>query len=411
MVLNDNKTNRILFIETGGTSSGGSFRMLYYHLKFMDKQKYKPVVVFVNKSHYSDTIRKMGIPVYTLTDCLLSEHVTPLLTLVLHKTARFIETFMPFLYLTYIRIIKAPLIFQVCRIIDKYNIDIVHLHSQIQRDLFGVFAVKKMKVPCVSHLRSDRSKGYDQIRANFCNRFITSYLAISEKIRSYWLTLGLDDMKTILLYDGIFISEIKPADIRKEWDISDSNKYIIGCVGRLSWEKGHTFLLNAFKHFSETIPDAVLMIVGDGAIKKELELTANEIGIREKIIFTGHQLNSLEMIASFDLLIVPSEKEPFGLVTIEGMQVGTPVIGTNSGGIPDIIENNSNGLLVEYNDTKGLSEKMKKLLNDEHLRLKIINNGYKTVNERFSIERYVNDLDKIYESTLEKNKVSGSGNS
>ena len=407
MLVNDHKKGHILFIETGGTSSGGSFRMLYYHLKLMNKQKYNPVVVFINNNNYAESIRKMGIPVYIFTDYLLSGHLNPFLTKIFLKTARFVEVYMPFLYLTFIRVIKALLIYRVCRIVEKYEIDIIHLHTQIQRDLFGIFVVKKMKVPCISHLRSDVSYGFDYTRANFCNEFVTCYLANSKSIKSHWIKLGLADEKSKVIYNGLLLKNVKPTDIRKEWEIGNDVKYIIGCVGRLTREKGHTFLLNAFKHLSETMPDTILMIVGDGLIKKEIELLANELGVREKIIFTGHQLNSLEMIAAFDLLIVPSKSEPFGLVTIEGMQVGTPVIGTNSGGIPEIIEHNKNGLLVEYNDVKGLSAAIKKLLNDEQLQSEVIKTGYKTVNDRFSMVRYVNDLDEIYERILEqKNKAS-----
>ena len=400
-MLNDKTEYPILFIETGGTISGGSFEMLYQHLRFLDRQKYRPVVVFINKNHYAELIRKMDISVYILTDYLLSKHVNRFLTLILHKLSRFIEIFTPYLYLPYIRFIKAPLIYKICRLIKKNNIELIHLHTQLHRDLFGVFAAKKMKVPCISHLRSNRSHGFEARRARFCNQFITSYLAISKGIKNHWINLGLDKNKTKILYDGIIISSIKPANIRKDWNIGDEVKYIIGCVGRLSWEKGHIFLLNAFALFSKMMPDTVLVIVGDGDIKKELEQNAYDLGLREKIIFTGYQLNASDMTAAFDLLIVPSKEEPFGLVVIEGMRAGTPVIGTNAGGIPDIIEHNRNGMLIEYNDVEALSEAMKKLLIDEQLRSKVTSKGFETVKERFSIERYASELDIVYAKTLE----------
>ncbi len=300
MALEDKNKHSILFIETGGTTGGGSFEMLYHNLKFLDRQKYKPVVVFVNKNHYAELIRKMEIPVFIFTDCLLSKHVNRFLTLIFHKLARFIETFTPYLYLPYIRIIKAPLICKICRLIEKNDVELIHLHTQIQRDLFGVFAAKKMKVPCVSHLRSARSHGYESRRAKFCNQYVNCFLANSERVKSHWINLGLDNKKTKVVYNGILLNDIRPANIREEWNIQDEVKHIIGCVGRLSWEKGHTFLFNAFALLSETMPDTVLVIVGDGEIKKELEQNANKMGLREKLIFTGYQSKAAIISEAFN---------------------------------------------------------------------------------------------------------------
>ena len=391
----------ILFIESG-TWGGGSFESLYHHLRVLDKKKFKPVVVFISETHYAKTIRKMGIPVYIFTDYLQSKHMHNSLRFILHKLTRLIECYLPCIYLTHIRIIKAPLINNICRIVKKHRIDIIHLNTQIQRDLFGVFAARKTNRPCISHLRSDRSGDFNQKRAGFCNQYVSCYIANSKKIKEYWVDIGVDNNKTKIIYNGIPEESVKPLDIRKKWNINARVNNIIGCVGRLAWAKGHIFLLKSFKLLTESNADNALLIIGHGDLREELEKEVRDMGLEKNVYFTGYQLNIKEIIADLDLIVVPSKEEPFGRVVIESMQVGTPVIGTNVGGIPEIIEDRVNGLLVEYNDHRGLSEAMKRFIADKKLREKVIENGYQTVRKRFSIERYASELEQVYKNVYFK---------
>jgi len=100
------------------------------------------------------------------------------------------------------------------------------------------------------------------------------------------------------------------------------------------------------------------------------------------------------------LLVLPSSEEGFGRVLLEAMDVGTPVIGTRVGGIPEIIEHGVNGLLVDYGDVDNLKRSIAEILNNNLLREEIIQGGYDTINSKFRVETYQGKLENIYDTLL-----------
>ena len=98
--------------------------------------------------------------------------------------------------------------------------------------------------------------------------------------------------------------------------------------------------------------------------------------------------------------MLPSNNEPFGRVLLEAMNIGTPVIGTKSGGIPEIIEDGINGLLVDYGDIEALKISIIKILKNNSLREEIIQGGYETINSKFCIETYQEKIENIYDTLL-----------
>lgn len=160
-------------------------------------------------------------------------------------------------------------------------------------------------------------------------------------------------------------------------------KKVVLFVGRLAEKKGVTYLIEAMKDV-----DARLVIVGDGPLKQQLQEQAQVLG--DKVIFLGPKshLELPSVYASADIFVGPSvtakdgDKEGLGLVFLEAMASGIPVIGSDSGGIPEIIEDEVNGFLVKERDSKGLAEKINAILSSDELRKKFIANGLKTAQER-----------------------------
>ncbi len=160
-------------------------------------------------------------------------------------------------------------------------------------------------------------------------------------------------------------------------------KKVVLFVGRLAEKKGVTYLIEAMKDV-----DARLVIVGDGPLKQQLQEQAQVLG--DKVIFLGPKshLELPSVYASADIFVGPSvtakdgDKEGLGLVFLEAMASGIPVIGSDSGGIPEIIEDEVNGFLVKERDSKGLAEKINAILSSDELRKKFIANGMKTAQER-----------------------------
>ncbi len=389
---------KILYIESG-TSGGGSFVSLYQHLKVINRECFHPVIVYLNNNRFIEPVKSLGIPVYVLTDWLYSNQVPSyIIRRVLLKIMVIIESYTSKFYISFLRLAHKPLVSSLERIIFKENIDIIHLNVQINRDLFGLFVAERTNVPCISHLRSMRSGGFDRYRADYANRIASMFIANSNSTKQHWRDLGIDGDKMRVVYNAINKEQIKPINIRSTWKIDKSVRFI-GCVGSFAIGKGHGFLLQAFAGFVKLRSDIILLLVGDGPLKEELVRQSIKLGIRDYVIFAGYLDNVQDIIAGFDLLVLPSQTEAFGRVLLEAMQVGTPIVATNVGGIPEVVEHEYNGLLVSYGDEEGLQKALERLLTDKELRSKLIENGHQTV-DRFSMKHYTDDLERIYRVVL-----------
>lgn len=389
----------VLFVESG-TAGGGSFESLYQHLRVINRQRFRPVVVYLNENRFVEPLKALGIPVNVLTDWLYSKRVPRYIRGALGRMALCIGKLVPVCSLNFVRLVHMPLVNSLKHIVREERIDIIHLNDQTNRDLFGLFVAERTGTICISHLRSMRSAGFDQPQAVYANRVVSAYIANSKMTKRYWVGKGIDANKTRLVYNAIPAIDIRPLNIRKTWTIDDAATFIIGCIAPLIEDKGHRFLLRAFAHFAERHPEAILMVVGDGRTRELLAQEARALEIDSRVIFTGFEERAKEIIASLDVSVVPSEYDSFGRVVLETMQAGTPLIATDVGGIREIVWHGHNGLLISYGNEEEFTKAMESLLTDKHLRSKLVENGYRTVRERFSIERYASEIEHIYESVL-----------
>ena len=169
-------------------------------------------------------------------------------------------------------------------------------------------------------------------------------------------------------------SEKYRKETRKKYNIKDE-EIVIGVVGRLSEQKDPISMIKAFELLSREKNNIKLMYVGSGELEEEVTKYAKEKKMLEKVIITGWVNNVEKYIPAFDIATLPSKWEGFGLVLIEYMACDKPIVGTNLGGIADIIKNNENGLLCSPDDYNDLYEKLKLLINNEDLQKQIVNNN------------------------------------
>ena len=140
--------------------------------------------------------------------------------------------------------------------------------------------------------------------------------------------------------------------------------------------------------------------MGDGEEENKLKEYISELNIKQHVVFFDYKTNPQAFIRKADLLVLPSSEEGFGRVLLEAMDVGTPVIGTRIGGIPEIIEHGTNGLLVDYGDIEALKKSIIEILEDKLLRKKLIQGGHEIVNLKFRVETYQEKLENIYDTLL-----------
>ena len=208
------------------------------------------------------------------------------------------------------------------------------------------------------------------------------------------------DIQISIVPNGVDDNRFMPAtnkdDIKADFGIEGD---VILYVSRMSYRKGPHVLLNAFSGIEE----ATLVMVGSGEMLPFLKMQAKFLGIEDRVIFLGYIEDSKlpEVFRMADIFVLPSvTSEAFGIVVLEAMASGVPVIATNVGGIPEIVKENEAGLLVPPGNELELRNAIQRLLQEEKLRRWYGSNGRRAVEEKYSWDRVVVKIEKTYEEVL-----------
>ncbi|MFK2824193.1 N-acetyl-alpha-D-glucosaminyl L-malate synthase BshA [Bacillus sp. B190/17] len=191
-----------------------------------------------------------------------------------------------------------------------------------------------------------------------------------------------------------------PSDdrLRNEFGIAPEEKVIMH-VSNFRSVKRVPDVIRVFKRLREKMP-AKLLLVGDGPEMTVVCQLVAELNLENCVLFLGKQDNLEELYAISDLVLLLSEKESFGLVLLEAMACGVPCIGTNVGGIPEIIENGRNGFISEVGDIESMAKQAFLLLNDEAVYAKVSEQAVQTVQTRFHSEGIIQQYEQLYFALL-----------
>jgi glycosyltransferase involved in cell wall biosynthesis len=195
-----------------------------------------------------------------------------------------------------------------------------------------------------------------------------------------------------------------PQTTREEWrgreGFRDSDVLFV-CVARFAPQKNHALLLNAFAQGPASNPDARLVLVGEGALRKQLEQQARSLGVAGQVHFLGLRSDIPDVLGATDVFVMSSDFEGHPLSVIEAMASGLPIVGTAVGGVPGLIENGKQGLLVAAGDVRGLCETMTFLLQDRETRRRLGMAGARRARNQFDVSAMVRAYEDMYEELIE----------
>lgn len=177
---------------------------------------------------------------------------------------------------------------------------------------------------------------------------------------------------------------------------------VIGIISRLSEEKGHSILIDAFRQISGRFPGAQLLIIGEGRLEGDLKKKAEGYGLGDSVRFFGNTLNAREFLAIMDVFVRPGLQEGFGLAVVEAMLMGVPVVSTSVGGFREMLNDGELGVLVEPCDPDHLAAAISRVLGDGGLarRISAAAKGYARSN--FSAERMAEQTLEVYKEALDE---------
>lgn len=299
------------------------------------------------------------------------------------------------------------------RLIIREKPAIVHTHSS-KAGILGRWAAKMAGVCCIIHtphghvfyghfgsLTSRLFLLMEKLSALITDCMIA--LTEGEK-KDYIELLNLRPASIEIIHSGVDINRYMKTRIKiKEKKISlglNSGKLVVGTVGWLLPIKGPMVLLKAMDRIWQKHSDVELVYVGKGELEEELKTEFFRMGVSDSVTFLGWRNDVHEIMPVFDLFVLPSLNEGMGRVLVEAMASGKPVVGSNVGGIPDLIKNGHNGFLVEPGDEIDLSVAIEKVLTDAKMRDEMGRKG-KTMALNFGVERMVEKIDDLYATLLQ----------
>lgn len=300
------------------------------------------------------------------------------------------------------------------------RIDAAFIHSNtVRASAYAALAARLARLPYVWHMRDfwlveaePASKWADRIGKLLLCRMtaavITNSHAVAEHLPSSANALVLHNGIDLSHFDASTSAAKGGGTVRQEAGFHPSAP-IVGMVGRLRPTKGqHSFLHMAGK-LAETVPDCRFLVVGGDPFRVgddyEARLTAlcSQLGLEDRVHWTGQLSDVRPALEAMDIFVHPGAPEPFGLVNIEAMAMGKPVVAFGHGALPEIVAHDETGILVPPDDIGALTEAVSRLLGDVPLSQRMGLAGRRRVEEYFGIERTVAELEAFYECMLARN--------
>jgi len=225
-------------------------------------------------------------------------------------------------------------------------------------------------------------------------------IAVSKMIEDKLVAEGRTTAPITRIYNGVDLSRYERVEacctLPDEYGMEPGSQ-IVGVVARLEPEKGHPTLLEAWPLVLRAVPDAYLLIVGEGSRREALEAQTRDLRIAHRVVFTGRRDDVPSVTAALDVAVLPSYREAQGLSILEALALSRPVVASNVGGIPEMITDAVNGILVPPHDPDALAAAIIRLLRDHPFADTLGRAGHDMVHERFCIDLMVESVQAIYE--------------
>jgi len=294
------------------------------------------------------------------------------------------------------------------QLLKKGNFDIVHTHSS-KAGILGRWAARLAKAPYIVHTpHGNIFYGYygrfltylfilmERFSARFTHRIITlTNKGIEEHLG---FKVGFPD-KFLSIYSGIDLSSFlgykeDDMNVKKELGIPVNHR-VVGSVARMVPVKDHLTLIKAAPLIAEAFPQVSFLLVGDGPLRSHVELLAEKLGVGKRVIITGMRDDIPRLLSAMDIVTLTSLNEGMGRSLVEAMAMGRAVVATDVGGVAEVVEDGTTGLLVPPSSPHQLAEAVINLLRDDKKRESF---GWRARNmvARFSAQAMVREIEKLY---------------
>ncbi|MEH6949462.1 glycosyltransferase [Bacillus sp. JJ634] len=288
------------------------------------------------------------------------------------------------------------IVFKLYNLFLKKKPDVIHthLHALPYAIIAAIIARVPIRVHTLHSIATKEASNFKRkINRLFYKYFCVIPVAISPKVKeSITNEYNFKDGQVPMIYNGINLNKCIP----KTQFEAKSDKINIVHVGSFKEAKNHKGLIESFRIVHNRYPNTVLKLIGSGELEDAIKDKVKQLGLEDSVIFLGLKSNVYSYLNEADIFILPSLWEGMPISLIEAMATGLPIVATRVGGIPDMIEDNINGLLVNTN-TEDISEALHKLIKDKDLRQRL-GNAAKSTAKFFSAQDMAEEYAKLYKN-------------
>jgi L-malate glycosyltransferase len=298
----------------------------------------------------------------------------------------------------------------MAEVIQREQLDILHVHYAIPHAVCAILAKQMsnndVKIVTTLHGTDITVLGYDpslKEAIRFGIEQSDSVTAVSNALvqQTYDLIRPNKNIQTIYNFiDERVYRKVESSSLKKEYGINEQEKVFIH-VSNFRVVKRVPDVVQVFYNIQQKIP-AKLLLVGDGPEMTVVCQLVEKLGLQKHVLFLGKQDNLEELYSISDVMLLLSEKESFGLVALEAMACGVPCIGTNIGGIPEVITDGENGFICEVGNIHQITERSLQLVTDEDLHKTFSEQAVRTVYDKFHSEKIVQQYEQLYVRLMEE---------
>ena len=293
------------------------------------------------------------------------------------------------------------------QIARRHRIQVLHLQG-FGSTFFGRLAARLLRLPVVVHVHADHRfepKAYPPL-VQVCDHALAGHtdhvLAISEAVAQFAIEQqGFPRELVEIMHNPVDLGRFRPGTAnspsaaRAGLGLAQDASVVI-CVARFDPVKGVDILLEAWPEVVSMNPRSTLLLAGDGPLHDSLEEQARALGITESVRFLGYRSDVESILHAADICVVPSRSEGLSLAAIEAMASGLPVVASRVGGIPEVVEDGTTGLLVEAENPTALAGAINRLLGDTTLRRRFAASASRAA-QAYDIEAYCARLEALYQ--------------
>ena len=287
------------------------------------------------------------------------------------------------------------------KLLELEHVDIAHLHGYSAANFGRIAARRKGIINIVQEHAVLRVLPHQYIADLLLRNYSDNAIAVSESVKKFMIYgRSIPASKIEVIFNGINLDKFTRVSQntiqkkRQELEISD-NIRIIGTVTRLREEKGNEYFIRAIPDVLKENSNVLFVIVGDGSLRENLERLTRELKVSQHVKFLGFRNDIVELLSIFDINVIPSLKEGFGLTLVEAMSVGNAIVVTRVGGLTEIANDGDTALFVSPRDPIEIGKKVSLLLEDSAF-ARNISKRAREVSREYSIERSSDLLGKLY---------------